>query len=360
MQLISHKANASRPQKIKLGLLAEKTHATLQGSPDIEISGVGTISNAKAGEISFVADIKYRHHLALTQASAVIIPPSEVGNCPVAALVCEHPKYVFAMVTQLLYPHQKLEPMQHPTAVVGEECSIDPQSYIGPHCVIGNRVKIGANVILQAGCYVGDDCEIQDGTVLYPHVTIYQGCRIGRDCVFHAGVVIGADGFGYVKNNERWLKVPQVAAVKIGDRVEIGANTTIDRGAIEDTEIGSDIILDNLIQIGHNVKLGQGTAISALTGIAGSTTVGKHCMIGGASAINGHIALGDYVNIVGSSNVPQSISQPGTYASAVTVTDMKTWKKNIVRFHQLNDLAMRLKEVENKLKAQEEPNGVIR
>jgi UDP-3-O-[3-hydroxymyristoyl] glucosamine N-acyltransferase len=360
MELIKHKTNASTPQSLTLGALAEKTNTRLQGSPDVVINGVGTISNATSGQISFIAGLKYRHYLGTTKASAVILPPSEAENCPVAALITPDPKYVFAVVTQLLHPYQSVKPGLHSTAVIGEGCDIHPQTYIGPHCVIGNRVKIGANVILEANCYIGDDCVIQDGTVFYPHVTLYQGCKIGRDCVFHAGVVIGSDGFGYAKNRERWLKVPQIAAVKVGDRVEIGANTTIDRGAIEDTQIENDVILDNLIQIGHNVKVGQGTAISALTGIAGSTTIGKHCLIGGATAINGHIALADQVNIVAASSVPQSITEPGTYASAVTVTDIKVWKKNLVRFHQLNDLAVRLKEIENKLKAQEELNGVIR
>lgn len=350
---MQHRMHVQKPETYTLGTLAERTQSVVQGDPQIKISGVGTISHASTGQISFIMGLKYRPYLESTQASAVILNAEDAKDCPVAALVCKDPKLVFAQVVQLLYPHQTIMPAKYPSSVIGEGSEIDPQSYIGPQCVIGKRVKIAANVVLEAGCFIGDDCTIDAGTVLYPHVTVYHNTHIGKDCTIHSGVVIGSDGFGFAKNKDKWFKVAQIAGVRIGDRVEIGANTTIDRGAIEDTVIGNDVILDNLIQIGHNVKIGEGTALAACTGVAGSTEIGKHCLIGGGSCINGHISIADYVNIVGCSNVAQSITEPGAYASGLTVNHMHVWKKNLVRFHQLDAIAMRLKEVENKLKAYE-------
>jgi UDP-3-O-[3-hydroxymyristoyl] glucosamine N-acyltransferase len=341
-------------RSLTLGELASKTRATLQGDPALEINGVGTIARASKGQITFLASPKYAHYLATTQASAVVLSPHEASQATLPAIVSADPKLTFAQIAHILYPFEKLQAGLHPTAIIGEGCEIHPNAYIGPYCVLGDRLKIGPNVILQSGCHIGNDCEIAEGTLFFPNVTVYHGCKIGRDCTLHSGVVIGSDGFGFAKNQSGWLKVPQVGGVKVGDRVEIGANTTIDRGAIEDTEIGNDVILDNLIQIAHNVKIGDGTAIAASVSIAGSATIGKHCQIGGASCIVGHLSITDHVNLVGSSNVGQSITQPGTYASGLTVNDIRVWKRNLVRFHQLDDMAKRLIEVEKKLKAQEE------
>lgn len=351
---ISHKINAQVPVTLTLGELAEKTQTALQGDPHVQVSGVGAIAHAKQGEITFLENKRFRRLLRTCNATAVILTVAEAQDCTIPALVCTDPKLVFAQVAQLLFPYQTLTPSQHPSAVIGTNCNIHPEVVIGPHCVIGDGVTIDAKVILEAGCIVGDNCHIGEGTVLYPRVTVYHGCNIGKACVLHSGAVIGSDGFGYAKNKDRWLKVPQVGGVKIGDRVEIGANTTIDRGAIDDTEIGDDVILDNLIQIGHNVKIGEGTAMAACCAVAGSTVIGKHCLIGGAARLNGHITLADNVFIVGCSNVGHSIRKPGAYAGALTTSDMDVWKKNIVRFHQLDELAMRLIAVEKKLKAPEE------
>lgn len=351
--MIDHRAH-QQPRSLTLGELAKATLATLQGPADLEIAGVGTLANAKKGDVTFLASAKYAQYLASTQASAVVLSPAEAAHTALPVLISPHPKLTFAQIAHLLYPFAKLAPGHHDTAVIGNECEIHPNAYIGPYCVIGDRVKIAENVILQSGCHIGNDCEIGANSLLFPNVTVYHGCSIGSDCTLHSGVVIGSDGFGFAKSADRWLKVPQVGGVKIGSRVEIGANTTIDRGAIDDTEIGNDVILDNLIQIAHNVKIGDGTAIAASVSIAGSAVIGKHCQIGGASCIVGHLSITDHVNLVGSSNVGQSITKPGTYASGLTVNDIKVWKRNLVRFHQLDDLAKRLIEVEKKLKTQEE------
>jgi UDP-3-O-[3-hydroxymyristoyl] glucosamine N-acyltransferase len=354
MNSIEHKEKIKRPCVMTLGALAELLHATVQGDPTVEIKAVGTISNAKPGDITFIADAKYRPLLETTQATAVILTEQDAKLCKTNALVCQNPKLMFAKAVECIYPNKTFEPICHESAIVGKDCEIHPQTYIGAHCVIGDRVKIAANVILQAGCSIGDDSVIEEGTVLYPRATVYHQCHIGKNCTIHTGVVIGSDGFGFVKNQTHWVRVPQVGGVKIGDRVEIGANTTIDRGAIEDTEIGNDVILDNQIQIGHNVKIGDGTAIAACVGVAGSTTIGKHCLIGGGTRFNGHIQITDYVQIVGCTNVAHSILKPGGYASAITAMDIMRWKKNLFRFHRLDEMAGRLKEVEKILKAKEE------
>lgn len=354
MDRIEHRAKEKRPNVMTLGALAELTGSTCKGDPCVQIKGVGTISHAVEGEITFIADAKYRSQLSQTKATAVILTESDSHACHTNALICQDPKLVFAKVVENLYPNKSVKTSVHVSAVIGQETDIHPDAHIGPFCVIGDRVKIGAHVIVQAGCSIGDDCIIEDNTVLYPRVTIYQDCSIGKNCTIHSGVIIGADGFGFTKNKSEWVRVPQVGSVKIGDRVEIGANTTIDRGAIEDTEIGNDVILDNLIQIGHNVKIGDGTAIAACVGIAGSTTIGKHCLVGGGTRFNGHIDIADYVQIVGCTNVAHSITKPGGYGSAITAMDITQWKKNLFRFHRLEQLAGRVKDIEKKLKEKEE------
>lgn len=345
---------ATLPQTIRLGELATAIDATLQGNPNLEIKGIGSLAHAKENDVSFLAGAKYKPLLKQTKASAVILTKEDVADCPSNSLITTDPKLAFAKMVQLLFKPLTICPEIHPTAVIGEGCEISPLSYIGPYCIIGNRVKIGPRVVLQAHCFVGDDSAIDEGTLLYSHATVYAGCQIGKEGVIHSGCVIGGDGFGFAKEGERWLKVPQIGGVKIGDRVEIGANTTIDRGAIDDTEIGDDVILDNLIQIGHNVKIGQGTAMAACSGIAGSTTIGKHCLIGGGSRINGHITITDFVTLVGCTNVAKSILEAGVYASGISENNFKSWRKNLARFHQLDELANRLITLEKKVEAIEE------
>jgi len=354
MSWLRHKAKEKRPNVTTLGALAQLTGATLKGEPNTPITGVAAISNAKVGEITFIADAKYKALLESTKASAVILTEQDAALCHGNVLICQDPKLVFAQIVDKLYDNKTREPSRHESAVIGNDTQIHPSVHIGPYCVIGDRVTIGANVILESGCSIGDDTIIEEGTVLYPRVTIYSGCSIGKNCTIHSGVIIGSDGFGFVKNKSQWVRVPQVGSVKIGDRVEIGANTTIDRGAIEDTEIGNDVILDNLIQIGHNVKIGDSTAIAACVGIAGSTTIGKHCLVGGGTRFNGHIQITDYVQIVGCTNVAHSITKPGGYGSATTAMEITQWKKNLFRFHRLDELASRVKDIEKKIKPKEE------
>jgi len=322
----------------------------VEGDQATLINNVGTIQSARKGQVAFLgSDPKYRKYLKDTKASCVIMSRQvyeEELPTHVAVLIDSDPRQAIVKIIHLIFPQLPISASCHASAVIGENCEIHPMTFIGPNVVIGNNVTIGKNAVIQAGCSIGDNCVLGDNTLLNPNVTIYGGVRIGQECVIHSGVVIGADGFGFVKQGERWVKVPQIGGVLIGDRVEIGANTTIDRGAIDDTIIGDDVILDNLIQIGHNVRIGQGTAIAGCTGIAGSSEIGKHCLIGGASNVNGHLKITDFVNIVGCSNVGRSITQPGAYASGNTVTDLRTWKKNLVRYHQLDKMAGRIKQLE--------------
>lgn len=353
MKKLTIKVHSSEPVVHTTGSLAEKTGAILIGSPDERIYGVGAIHSASQGQISFVNDAKYEKLIPQSQASAIIVN-SQHFETDKTLLVAKDPRLTFALIVNLIFPFKTLEAGIHPSAVIGQNCKIDETAYIGPNCVIEDNVIIDQQAVLLANCYVGTQSRIGARTLLHPNSTVYQGCTIGEDVVIHTGAVIGSDGFGFVKQQNRWIKVPQVGAVQIGNRCEVGANTTIDRGAINDTIIEDDVILDNLIQIGHNVKIGQGTAIAACSGVAGSTTIGKNCLIGGRTGIVGHIDITDNVNIVASSNVGQSVTKPGAYGSGLTIMDMRLWKRNLVRFHQLDNLATRLFELERKLKAQEE------
>lgn len=347
---ISSKQFASKSNPLTIAEIAKALNLKCIGDDSKVINNVGTIQSANSGQIAFLGnDPKYRQFLKDSKATCVITT-QEVYDIEkpdhLTVLIDADPRGTIVKVVHLLFPQNQLPCSHHHTVMFGQDCRINTRSYIGPNTIIGNYVTIGENVIIHAGCVIGDHCVIGDNTVINPKVTIYGGVSIGEDCVIHSGVVIGSDGFGFVKQGERWVKVPQIGGVKIGDRVEIGANTTIDRGAIDDTIIGNDVILDNLIQIGHNVKIGDGTAIAACTGIAGSAEVGKHCLIGGATNVNGHLKIADFVNVVGCSNVGRSITKPGAYASGNTVTDIKTWKKNLVRYHQLDKIAGRVKQLE--------------
>lgn len=353
MKPLSSKMHATKPVPQTLGMLAEKTGTQVVGEANLMITGVGGIETSQAGDITYINDKKYDKLLQTSHASAIIVSEDRFDS-EKPLLISKDPRLTFAQIIHLIYPFQTLKSGIHPSSVIGKNCKIDPSVYIGPNCVIEDNVSIGQDAVLIANCYIGQGCQIGERTTLYAKAVVYHGCYIGDDCVIHSGAIIGSDGFGFVKQKERWVKVPQIGGVVIKNRCEIGANTTIDRGAINHTEIEDDVILDNLIQIGHNVKIGQGTAIAACTGVAGSTVIGKNCMIGGRTGIVGHIQITDNVHIVASSNVGQSVTQPGVYGSGLTITDMRTWKRNLVRFHQLDNLATRLFELERKLKSQEE------
>lgn len=339
-----------------LGQLAVRHGCELHGDPDSVVDRVATLADAGPGSIGFLANPAYRAQLAATRATAVILRAADVGDCPVAALLAKDPYVVYARIAAELHPAPPLRPGVHPAAVLGvaidvpESCEIAPGAVLGDGVSLGERVSIGANTVIGEGVSVGADTRIAAGAV------IHSGTRLGSRCVIHSGAVIGADGFGFARDRDgSQIKVPQIGGVVIGDDVEIGACTTIDRGAIGDTVIGDGVKLDNQIQVGHNTRIGAHTVIAGQSGVSGSTTIGARCTIGGKVGIAGHIQIADDVVIGGGSSVPGSILKPGVYAGGATPADvLQRWRRNMVRFGQLDEIARRLLAVEKRIKQDSE------
>jgi len=321
-----------------LGELSQVSGARLVGDADCDISSVNTLRLAQEGEISFLSNRHYAHQLSQTNASAVILSEEDLKSCSTNALVSEAPYLAYAKIANYLYPSIKQSGYIDKNAVFGEACEIDELSSISANVVVGNNVVICSGSYIGPGCVIEDNVHIGENTSLIANVTLCHDVIIGKNVVLHPGVVIGADGFGLAQDKDQWLKIPQIGSVKIGDNVEVGANSTIDRGAIEDTIISTGVKIDNQVQIGHNVIIHENTAIAGCTGIAGSSVIGKRCMIGGAVAINGHIEITDDVIITAMSGVANSIKSPGIYSSGLPVTDNKIWRRNIIRFKRLDEI----------------------
>jgi len=321
--------------------------ASIKGDPDCVVTGVGTIQHAKAGDIAFLMNPLYKKYLPDTQASAVILTEKESADCPVNAIISRDPYYTYAKIAAYFDEKPLPKPGIHPSAIIGEDCQIDPTASIGASCVIGNKVSIGAHVVLGPNCSLSDQIEIGENTLLDANVTIYHQVKIGRNVEISSGAVIGGDGFGLAKHKGVWQKIPQLGGVVIADDVEIGANCTIDRGAIENTVIERGVKLDNLVQVGHNVRIGESTAIAGCVGISGSTVIGKNCLVGGAAGFAGHLTIADDVVITGATEVTKSIREPGIYSSGVggLVTNLE-WRKNSARVHRLQQLVDRVKALE--------------
>lgn len=342
--------------QLSLGDLAQRLDVELRGDGAIPISGMATLGRALPGQVSFLANPQYRSQLQGTQASAVIIHPDLAAECPVACLISTNPYLTYARASQLFDRRPRQAEGVHPTAVVADDVSVGQGCRIGPRVVIeagvvlGDRVEIGPGSVIGAGCRIGHDC------LLHANVTLYYGVVMGERCVVQSGVVIGGDGFGFAPAQGRWHKIAQIGGVRIGDDVEIGASTTIDRGALQDTVIGNNVILDNQIQIAHNVEIGDGTAIAGCTGIAGSTKIGKHCTIAGAVGIAGHLEIADRVHLTMRSAITKSISEPGSYSSGTAMSTTAEWRKNAARFRQLDEMARKIRSLEQRLKALEPPD----
>jgi UDP-3-O-[3-hydroxymyristoyl] glucosamine N-acyltransferase len=316
---------------IALGEIAVRFGYELRGDPDIRVDHIAPLESAGPGSISFLANPKLIPLLASTRASAVIVDPRSADSSPVAALIDRNPHAAFARIAALLYPSPEPRPGIHPTAMVDPAASVDSSAEIGPYSVIGAGASIGARCVLGATCLIGPNAKVGADGRLVARVTIERDVLIGARVLIHPGVVIGSDGFGLAREGEGWIKVPQVGSVRIGDDVEIGANTTIDRGAMDDTVISHGVKLDNQIQIGHNVFIGEHTAIAGCTGVAGSTRIGARCMIGGHVGFAGHIQICDDVVITGKSAVPHSIKQPGIYSGVVGLEPVRTWHRIVAR-----------------------------
>lgn len=333
--------------------LANALGATLQGDPQCVVTRLAPLEKAEKGDLSFLTQANYRKYLSNTKASAVILGIEDVESCKVSALIFENPRFALIKAAEyfekLLGVDSRESSKIHKTAIIEENCQIPESVSIGPYAILGKNVVLGENVIIGARCTIGDDCNIGAGTELKAGVTLYHQITIGTNCLIHSGVIIGADGFGYVREDDLWYKMPHLGGVTLGNKVEVGANTTIDRGAIEDTELGDHVIIDNLVQIGHNVTIGDRTAIAACTAIAGSTHIGKDCLIGGAACISGHLDIGDKVYITATSGVNHSIQTPGVYSSGMPARPNHQWRKNIARFNHLDEIAKRLKVLEKHL-----------
>lgn len=319
----------------------------LQGDPLCQITGIASIENAKPGDLTFLSDPQYRRFLSKTQASAVILGSIDSPNCKTNALISDNPKLTFGKFAKLFEKSFALKSGIHPTAIIGKDCQISKTAWIGPYCVVGDNARLGDNVVLEAGCIIGENCKIGNDTVLKPRVTLYNQVEIGQQCLIHSGAVLGSDGFGFANDSGNWVKMPHIGRVVIKDFVEIGSNTTIDRGFLEDTTIGSRVIIDNLVQIGHNVTIGDRTAIAGCVGIAGSTKIGANCLIGGGSSIAGHIEILDNVYITATSAVNRSLTTPGVYSSGIPAKPNKVWLKNVARFQTLDEMAKRIRKLEN-------------
>ena len=333
----------------RLGELADLIGAELLGDPDITIERVAVLEAAGPSEVTFLSNRRYRPHLEGTKAGAVILEPEFAGACPVPALVLDNPYLGYARVAGLLLPAAEPEPCIASSAVIDAGAAVAPDASVGAHCVIEAGARVGAGTCVDAGAFVGRDASIGPHGRIAPGVVICRGVRIGARVVIHPGVVVGADGFGIANDDGRWVKIPQFGGVRIGDDVEIGANTTIDRGALEDTVIEDGVKLDNLIQIGHNVHIGAHTAIAACVAIGGSARIGRRCTIQGAVSIAGHLEIADDVHLTATSAVPGSIREAGVYSSGMPVQENRAWRRNIARLRQLDDMARRLRALERKL-----------
>ena len=330
-----------------LGELAEHVGGRVEGDATCVIENVASLASAQANQISFYLGGKHSESLAGTKAGAVIVAEQHINLVATNCVVVTSPQLAFALIATILNPSERFSGI-HQDASVDNDASIDSSASIGAQSVIAAGAQIKAGVVIGAGCVVGKDCVISENTVLHDNVTL-NNATVGARVEIYSGAVIGCDGFGFANDEGRWIKIPQLGNVVIGDDVEIGANTTIDRGALDDTVIGNGVKLDNQIQIAHNVTIGEHTAIAGCVGIAGSTIIGRYCTIAGGVGITGQLEIADNVHITATSLVTQSIDCSGAYSSGTPLQENAKWQRNFVRFRQLDDMAKRLKRLEKQL-----------
>lgn len=349
----------SAKHEFTLAELTKDLDVVIKGDPNCKIVGVSPIQQSSPGHVTFLTNSLYKKYLQTTEAAAVILAADQAEDCAVNAIISANPYYTYSQIARFFETRLKPTAGVHPTAVIGEHASIAETASIGPNVIIGQHVTIGEHTVIGAGSVIGDYSSIDEYTELDARVTIYHQVRIGQRTHIMSGAVIGGDGFGFANQKGHWHKVPQLGGVTIGNDVDVGANTTIDRGALEDTIIEDGVKLDNLIQVGHNVKIGAHTVIAGCTAIAGSAVIGKHCVIGGATCIAGHLTIADKVMVTGMTSVSKSISEPGIYSSGVVgVVPNDEFRKNNARFHRLGKLMDRVKDLETTIKELTERNKV--
>ena len=322
--------------EFSLGELAVRFGLELRGEPNLKVSRAATLSHADSGALSFLANPRYRKQMQTTRATAVVVGPEDADTCPVSALIDPNPYLAYARIADLLHSQAAPPAGIHATAVVHRGARVAASACVGPLAVIEDEVDVGDRVYVGPGCVVQRGAAIGADSRLISRVNLYAGVRIGRRCILHAGAVVGADGFGFAQDNGTWVKVPQVGSVRIGDDVEVGANTTIDRGAIDDTIVHDGVKLDNQIQVGHNVTIGAHSAIAGCVGISGSTTIGQRCMIGGGVGIAGHLTIADDVVVTGCSLVSASIRNAGSYSSGMPTVETRMWRRMVAHLRRLD------------------------
>ncbi|HRO63622.1 UDP-3-O-(3-hydroxymyristoyl)glucosamine N-acyltransferase [Thermomonas sp.] len=320
--------------------LAERFGLDLRGE-DRVITGVATLASATPDQLGFLANPRYRAQLGTTRAGVVVLRAADADQHAGTALLADNPYVAFARIAALFSEPAPSVAGIHPSAVIDASAQVDPAACIGAHVSIGAHSRIGAGAVIGPGCVIGPDCEVGADCHLVARVTLVTRIRLGERVLIHPGAVLGADGFGLAMDAGRWIKVPQLGGVRVGDDCEIGANTTIDRGALEDTVLEEDVRLDNQIQIGHNVHIGAHTAMAGCSAVAGSARIGRRCLIGGGAGILGHLELCDGVVITAMSLVTHSIHVPGEYSSGTPLMDNRSWRKNAARFRQLDRIARR-------------------
>ncbi|END3383369.1 UDP-3-O-(3-hydroxymyristoyl)glucosamine N-acyltransferase [Vibrio alginolyticus] len=339
---------------LTLAELATITGGELFGDESLVVSRVAPMDKAQEGDVTFLSNPKYAKHLSECQATVVMVKAEHKDQCVGNALVVSDPYVAFARVVQAMDTTPKPADDIAPSAVIAADLKMGENVTIGANAVIETGVELGDNVSVGAGCFIGKNAKLGNNTKLWANVTIYHEVSLGDDCLVQSGTVIGSDGFGYANDKGEWIKIPQLGSVRIGNRVEIGACTTIDRGALEDTIIEDNVILDNQLQIAHNVQIGYGTVMPGGTIVAGSTKIGKYCQIGGASVLNGHITIADGVAITGMGMVMRSIEEKGLYSSGIPLQTNREWRKTATRVHRIDEMNKRLKAVEKQLEQKEE------
>ncbi|TGG95129.1 UDP-3-O-(3-hydroxymyristoyl)glucosamine N-acyltransferase [Natronospirillum operosum] len=342
------------PNSLTLENLAEHVGGTVKGDPAYTIQGLATLDHAGPEHLSFVARNRFRRQAEASAAGALLVRPALADELGCHCILVDDPYLAYARISQLFGPPDLVAPGVHASAVVHPEASLGERCRIGAHVVIEAGAVLADEVEIAASCYVGAGVHIGTGTCLRPRVTLYPGVQIGRHCLLHSGAVIGADGFGFAPTEEGWAKIVQLGRVRIGDHVEIGANSAIDRGALDDTVIGDHVIIDNLVQIGHNAELGSGSAMAGQSGLAGSARVGRRVMIGGQSGVGGHLDIVDGVQLMGGTMVNKSLTEPGDYASAIPVQPANEWRRMVARLKQLSTLSDKVSELWNRSRQNKE------
>lgn len=339
-----------------LAELAAKFNGTVKGDPNYIVSGLASLQTATKDDLSFLANAQYKKFLIDTKAGAVLLKLDQADDFSGNAILLADPYLTYAKISYLFDTKPVSEAGIHPTATIAESAEVDPTASIGPYAVIEANAIIGANVVIGAHCFIGERCIIGEDGWLAPRVTLYHDVKIGKRVVIQSGAVLGGEGFGFAVEQGNWFRIAQIGGVTLGDDVEIGANTTVDRGALADTIIGNDVKLDNQIMIGHNVQIGDHTAMAACVGISGSTKIGKRCIIGGSVGMAGHLEICDNVILTGMTMVTRSISEPGTYSSGTSMQTSAEWRKSVARFRHLDEMARKLQQLEKRL-AELEQNG---